>query len=78
MSTKTKDALDKAFREHMQDSFGEDAAIITHWVLVAAGLDANGDPRLLTETLDDNMPMWQIRGLLNEGLIRLDESDEED
>lgn len=72
MSAETKNILDKALRDHMNDEWEEDASLLTHWIVIAAGVDADGEPRIMSETLDELMPAWQVRGLLGEALINLD------
>jgi hypothetical protein len=72
LSSTTKDNLDKALKEHFLDEWGpEGLVIITHWTIVAAGLDRDGDPEIMNEDSDEKMPVWQTRGLLHEGIKNL-------
>lgn len=71
MSQKTHDSLDAAITAHMQDINGDQAALITHWVVVVATVDSNGDPRIMNDFRDEQMPTWQIKGLLSDAIEKV-------
>lgn len=64
-------SLDLAIKEYFADVFGPEAAYVTHWTIVAAGVDLDNQPRIMGENSHEDMPSWQVRGLLEEGLISL-------
>lgn len=71
MSAETHDRLNQAITDHFLDIYGNEEtqlAIITHWTMVAAGVDINGSPQVMNEDSDEQMPVWQSRGLLYEGI----------
>jgi hypothetical protein len=81
VSTETHDRLNKAITDHFLDLYGDDEsslAIITHWTIVAAGVDSDGNPHIMNEYSDEKMPFWMTRGLLHEGIYqsKITESDE--
>lgn len=78
MSTQTHAALDAAIRAHFASEFGDDAAYVSHWTIAAAGVDQDGEPRIMGDHSDpDHMADWMVRGLLHSALAMLDSSDDE-
>lgn len=77
------DQIEEALRAEVQ-ARGEDCAdhaeigqgLLTQWVAVSAWqrIDEDGDPvdGVVLHTPGDNMPRWQLRGLLAEALRIID------
>lgn len=76
MSAETLSDLNRAIANHMAEEFGEDAKLITHWTVVAAGFDSDGKPRIMRDDCAEEMPVWQTRGLLEEAIVGLSVLDE--
>lgn len=71
MSAETHDTLDRAIREHLASEY-PDGAVLTHWTLAGATMEGNGQPGTFREdSAYQDMPTWQVRGLLSEALHRL-------
>lgn len=74
MSVETHEALARAIRDHLASEFPEGSVVLTHWTLVGATMDAEGEPGSFREdSLYEQMPIWQALGLLHDGIRRIHE-----
>lgn len=69
MSDASWERVREALEAHLVAEADGDVSVVTHWFVVAAGMNANGDPMVMSETsMKDDMPRWMQRGLLHDAL----------
>lgn len=73
MSAETARTLQDALTAHLLDEAAGEVSVVTHWVIAAAGVNAEGSPMVLSETSQgEEMPRWMTRGLLTDALVEMD------
>ena len=72
MSAETHAALVQALVEHVASEFPDEPVVVTHWTLVGATMNAEGDPGSFREdSAYEAMPAWQVLGLLDDARRRI-------
>lgn len=72
MSADTHAALVSALQAHVADEFPDEPVVITAWTLVGATMNADGEPGAFREDSGyENMPSWQVLGLLEDARRRI-------
>lgn len=72
MSAETHAALVAALQEHVASEFPDEPVVITHWTLVGATMNAEGEPGAFREdSAYERMPSWVVLGLLEDARRRI-------
>ena len=72
MSAETHQALQEALAAHVSSEFPDEPCMVTHWTLLGATMDGNGEPGTFREDSQyQGMPIWQVLGLIADGERRL-------
>ena len=72
MSAETHAALVSALQEHVASEFPDAPVVITHWTLLGATMDAEGEPGLFREDSDyERMPEFVVLGLMEAARRRI-------
>lgn len=68
----TRDALDKAIRDHAADDLRADGEMIVSWLVLAAVRRYDGGGAVISMPNGAAMPYWEARGILHEALAAID------